>query len=190
MDFRNTESHYGIVHIALHWLTAAAVVGLFASGVWMVGLTYYDPWYHPAPALHKSFGIVLVAVMAVRLVWRWTNGVPAPEPEVRRWEARIAHVVHIVLYLGVFAAAISGYLIATAKGAPVAVFGLISVPATVHGLPRQEDVAGVFHYYLSYGLIGLAAVHAAAALKHHIVDRDATLSRMLGLKRRRPIGRR
>ncbi len=190
MGLCNTEQHYGAVHILLHWLSAALVIGLFASGVWMVGLTYYDPWYNRAPSLHKSFGILLVAVMAARLAWRWSNGVPEPEPGVRRWEARTAHLAHVVLYVGVFAAAISGYLIATAKGAPVAVFGLFPVPATVHGLPRQEDVAGEVHLWISYGLVGLAAVHAAAALKHHLIDGDATLLRMLGRKRLRPGDRR
>ena len=183
MTLRNTPSTYGAVHIVLHWLTAATVIGLFASGVWMVELTYYDPWYHRAPALHKAFGIVLAAVMLVRLLWRWGNGVPEAEPGVRRWETRAAHWVHVVLYLGVFASVISGYLIATAKGAPVAVFDLFSVPATLHGLPRQANVAGEFHTYIAFGLIGLAGLHALAALKHHLIDRDATLLRMLGLKR-------
>jgi cytochrome b561 len=121
--------------------------------------------------------------MLIRLGWRWVNGVPEPEPGVRRWEARTAPFVYVVLNLGVLAAAISGYLIATAKGAPVEVFGLFSVPATIHGLPRQEDVAGEVHYLISYGLVGLAGLHAIAALKHHLIDRDATLLRMLGLKR-------
>ena len=186
MTVRNTASTYAAVHIVLHSLTAVSVVGLFASGVWMVELTYYDPWYNRAPALHKAFGMVLIAVMVVRLLWRWDNGMPEPEPGVRRWEARAAHLVHVVLYVGVFATAISGYLIATAKGEPVVVFDLFSVPATVHGLPRQEDVAGDFHTYLSYGLVGLAGLHAAAAVKHHLIDRDATLLRMLGMKRREP----
>jgi cytochrome b561 len=186
MTLRNTPSTYGFVHIVLHWLTAATVIGLFASGVWMVELTYYDPWYNRAPALHKAFGIMLVAVMGVRLLWRWGNGVPGPEPGVRRWETRAAHGVHVFLYLGVFAAATSGYLIATAKGAPIKVFDLFSVPATLHGLPRQEDVAGEFHYYIAYGLIGLAGLHALAALKHHLIDRDATLLRMLGMKGKEP----
>jgi len=66
------------------------------------------------------------------------------------------------------------------------VFDLFSVPATLHGLHRQEDVAGEFHTYIAYGLIGLAGLHAAAAVKHHLINRDATLLRMLGMKRREP----
>lgn len=186
MTLRNTSSTYGVVHIVLHWLTVATVMGLFASGLWMVELGYYDPWYNRAPALHKAFGIVLVAVMVIRLVWRWSNGVPEPEPGVSRWESRAAHGIHAVLYLAVFAAIISGYLIATAKGAPVAVFDLFSVPATIHGLHRQEDVAGNVHYWISWALIGLAGLHALAAFKHHLIDRDATLLRMLGMKRKEP----
>jgi cytochrome b561 len=65
------------------------------------------------------------------------------------------------------------------------VFGLFAVPATLHGLPRQEDVAGKIHYWLAIGVISVAGLHTLAAFKHHFIDRDATLLRMLGRKRSR-----
>ena len=74
----------------------------------------------------------------------------------------------------------SGYLISTADGRGVSVFGLFEVPASLTGIPDQEDVAGVLHEWLAWGLIILAGLHALAAIKHHFIDRDATLSRMLG----------
>jgi cytochrome b561 len=185
MKLRNTSSSYGAVTIVLHWLVALVVIGLFASGLWMVSLTYYDPWYNRAPALHKAVGVLLVLVMAARLAWRWSDGVPEAEPGVRRWEARAAGVVHGVLYAGIFATAGTGYLMSTAKGDPVDVFGLFAVPATLHGLPRQEDVAGKIHYWLAIGVISVAGLHTLVAFKHHFIDRDATLLRMLGRKRSR-----
>lgn len=186
MQLGNTAATYGAVHIALHWLTALSVVALFVSGLWMVGLGYYDPWYHRAPGLHKAAGMVLLAVIALRLVWRFAFGVPDDEPGIRRWELRAAHVAHALLYVLLLAVIVSGYVMVTAKGQAVDVFGMVSIPAAVSGLPRQEDLAGAVHYWVALALIGLAAIHALAALKHHFVDRDATLKKMLGRKRVAP----
>ena len=84
------------------------------------------------------------------------------------------------LYLLLFCTAISGYLISTADGRPVEVFGHFEVPASLTDLPGQADWAGAIHLTLAITVIVLTAVHALAALKHHFVDRDRTLLRMLG----------
>jgi cytochrome b561 len=76
---------------------------------------------------------------------------------------------------------VSGYLISTADGRGIDVFGLFTVPATLQGIDHQEDVAGASHLVLAVTLIALALLHAGAALKHHFIDRDRTLRRMLGL---------
>jgi len=183
MNLRNRSSTYGLVSILLHWLVAVAVIGLFVSGLWMVDLSYYDVWYHRAPELHKSVGVVAVVLLAARMIWRWVSGVPKPEPGARPWEIRVAHWVHRLLMIGIPAVAAAGYLISTAKGDPVPVFDLFSIPAILYGLPRQADVAGAIHFWLAVALVSLAGLHTLAALKHHFIDRDATLIRMLGLKR-------
>ena len=87
---------------------------------------------------------------------------------------------HGLLYLGLFGVMISGYLISTADGRGIGVFGWFEVPALISGLPEQEDVAGLIHKYLAWGLVIFAVIHALAALKHHFIDRDATLVRMFG----------
>lgn len=183
MNLRNTSTTYGAISIMLHWLLAVALIGLFVSGLWMVDLGYYDQWYHRAPALHKSVGVVVVILVAARIIWRWVGGVPEPEPGAKPWEISVAHWVHRILVFGVLAIAAAGYLISTAKGDPIIVFDLFAVPATVQGIPGQADVAGSVHYWLAVALMALAGLHALAALKHHFIDRDATLIRMLGLKR-------
>ena len=76
----------------------------------------------------------------------------------------------------------AGYLISTADGVGIPVFGLFEIPALVSGLPDQADVAGVVHLYLAWVLVVFAGLHGLAALKHHFIDRDATLVRMLGRK--------
>ncbi len=67
MQLRNTPSRYGVISVALHWLVAIAVYGMFALGLWMVTLSYYDGWYHGAPELHKSIGVLLMLGLVVRI---------------------------------------------------------------------------------------------------------------------------
>jgi cytochrome b561 len=178
--WRNTENSYGLIAVILHWSMAIAIVGIFLLGLWMVDLTYYDPWYKPAPDLHKGIGVLLFAVLLIRLAWRWANPKPrlgASLTAVERLAASFAHIGFYVLLIGVM---LSGYLISTADGRPIDVFGLFQVPATISGIPNQADLAGDVHFALAVAVIALACFHAAGAIKHHFVDRDRTLLRMLG----------
>lgn len=180
MQWRNSSDTYGFISVLLHWLVAVAVFGLFGLGLWMTGLDYYSSWYRTAPDLHKGIGIVLFAVMLIRVAWRFGSAGPAPLAAHGRLVHLATRLAHGALYLGLFAVMISGYLISTADGRPISVFGLFAVPALPVAIPRQEDVAGAVHAYLAWALIGLAALHALAALKHHFIDRDPTLRRMFG----------
>jgi cytochrome b561 len=178
--WRNTKARYGLVSILVHWLTAMSAVGLFGLGLWMVDLTYYDDWYRTAPWLHKSIGIVVFSLLVFRLLWRLASPPPPPLPSHHRIERRAAKAVHILLYLILFGVTISGYLISTADGQAVSLFDLLSIPATLTRLPNQADWAGQIHLTLAISLMALATLHALAALKHHVIDRDQTLLRMIG----------
>ncbi len=180
MHWRNSTSSYGWVSILLHWLVALLVFGLFGLGLWMVGLDYYSSWYRAAPDLHKSIGLSLFALMLLRVFWRLFSPAPAPLASHSARTRLASRVGHLLLYLGLFGVMFSGYLISTAEGRGILVFGLFEVPASLTGLPDQEDLAGVIHEYLAWALVILAGLHALAALKHHFIDRDATLQRMLG----------
>ncbi|MFV3325306.1 cytochrome b [Pseudomonas sp. NY15372] len=182
MQLRNSSSRYGLVSIVMHWGVALAVFGLFGLGLWMVGLDYYSPWRKSAPDLHKSIGLVLLGVMLLRVIWRFVSPPPPAPASHGAFTRQAAKLGHALLYLGLFSVMIAGYLISTADGVGIPVFGLFEVPALVSDLPDQADVAGVIHLYLAWGLVIFAVLHALAALKHHFIDRDATLSRMLGRK--------
>lgn len=177
---RRLGGRWGAVSIALHWLSALAVFGLFALGLWMTGLTYYDRWYHDAPDLHKSLGALLFIVTAARLGWRLAVGRPAEITGHAPWEQLAARLAHAALYVLLFGVMVSGYFISTADGRPLEVFGWFAVPATLSGVEGQEDIAGAVHLALAISLIALALLHAAASVKHHFIDRDRTLLRMLG----------
>jgi cytochrome b561 len=176
MQLRNTKEGYGAIARAIHWLMAVAIVAMFALGLYMRSLGYYDPLYHQLPHIHKSVGLILLAVLALRLGWKLIE--TKPQALGTGVEARIAHVVHWGFYPLLLALMASGYLISTAKGQPVAVFDWLSVPALVTA-PGLAETAGEVHEWLAWGTIALATLHAAAALKHHLIDRDDTLLRML-----------
>ncbi len=180
MQWKNSTTRFGLIAVSLHWLVAMTVFSLFALGLWMTGLDYYDSWYKQGPWWHKSIGITLFLVVIVRLCWRLLTPLPAALASHKSWEAKVAHVTHLLLYLLLFTIMVSGYLISTADNRAIEVFGWFDVPATITALPNQEDIAGWVHLILASTLIGLVVLHAAAALKHHFIDRDSTLKRIFG----------
>jgi cytochrome b561 len=176
MRIRDTFNGYGLVTWSLHWLMAVAIVGVFALGLWMVGLDYYSPWYTTAPDIHRSLGMLLLFALALRFAWRLLAIKPS-SAELKPAERRASQIVHWGFYPLLLALLVSGYLISTADGKAVSVFGWFEVPATLHG-PGQEDAAGYIHFLLAWITMILAAVHTLAAIKHHVVDRSRILSRM------------
>jgi cytochrome b561 len=179
--WKNTNNRWGWISIIIHWLTAVTVTGLFVLGLWMVELDYYDAWYKKAPFTHKSIGILLFGLTMLRFFWRSVNVIPEPLKNHTPFERKAAHAAHLALYLLLISVMISGYLISTADGRAIEVFGWFKIPAILHGIKQQEDIAGSIHLALAITLIGTAVVHALAAIKHHVIDRDQTLKRILGI---------
>jgi cytochrome b561 len=182
---KNTSSAYGLIAIFLHWLMALGVFFMFGLGLYMVELNYYDAWYKGAPDLHKSIGIVLFLVYCIRLIWRMVNVSPVfpqAKNQFEKFEHLAAHTAHWLLYLMLILLMCSGYLISTADGRGIWIFELVEVPAVTALIENQEDIAGEIHFILAWCLIGLVAVHAAAAFKHHFINKDDTLKKMLGLR--------
>lgn len=178
MTWRNTSSGYGLVQILLHWSSAVMIAVLVPLGLWMTGLDYYDPWYKKGPDLHRALGVLFGILLVLRLVARTAQ----VRPQVRArsgWERRTAAAAHFALYALPVLLVASGYLISTADGRSVDVFGWFEVPAMLHGIEGQADIAGEIHFWLAMALLAVIALHVAAALRHHLVDRDDTLLRML-----------
>tara|TARA_R110002049_G_scaffold70090_2_gene181301 strand:+ start:173 stop:721 length:549 start_codon:yes stop_codon:yes gene_type:complete len=172
-----------MVSILLHWGMALAVFFLFGLGLYMVELTYYDSWYRGSTALHKSIGLCVFMFLVVRVFWRIKTSLLSSSlnlhQEQKSLELRVAVFVHILLYVLVASLCLSGYFISTAGGRDVEFFSWFALPPLPVEIENQEDVAGDWHYYFAWGLMGLTALHALAALKHHFIDRDDILKNML-----------
>jgi cytochrome b561 len=176
---KNDRDRYGILSKLLHWTIATLIFGLIGLGWWMVGLNYYHPDYHSSLELHKSLGMVALAVVLLKLVWRFVSPPPALAATLLGTQRRIAIGTHHLLWLGMIVIPLTGYGISTAEGAGVAVFDWFEIPAW---LPRSEtlrDVVTELHEWAAYGIGALAILHALAALKHQFINRDGTLRRML-----------
>ena len=184
--WRSGKDHYGIVSSGFHWAIALAIVGLVGLGAWMVGLTYYDPWYYDSLALHKAIGIVVLALALAKFGWKLVDRNPGFGPEVKPHERAGATAMHWLLNALMVLLPVTGYLISTSEGAGIDMFGLFDVPALVDVTAGTRDLAIDIHFYVAYGGIALVGMHIIAALKHHFVDRGSTLRRMLIPRSRSP----
>jgi cytochrome b561 len=176
MQINDTARNYGIVSWIFHWGMFVAIMAVFGLGLWMVDLDYYSAYYNTAPDIHRSVGILLLIALVFRFTCRVVNTKPS-DGDLSRPERIASALVHWGFYPLLLALLVTGYLISTAKGEPVSVFGWFSVPATLQ-FPGQEDTAGYIHWLLAWVTVSLVAVHAVAALKHHFADRSRVLTRM------------
>lgn len=174
----NTQKYYGLVSIVLHWIMAVIFIGLFSLGLYMTGLDYMHPWYTDAPHIHKSIGLIFFLLLLFRTVWALANTKPDPVT-MPDWERIIAAMVHKLFYLLLFVITISGYLVPTADGRGIEVFNWFEVPSLISDIENQEDIAGMVHYSLALFTMGLTCLHTLAALKHHFVNKNTALLRML-----------
>ncbi|PCK09532.1 MAG: cytochrome B [Alteromonadaceae bacterium] len=183
MPINNRPTHWGWLAVLMHWSTALCVFGLFTLGLWMTGLDYYSPWYKQGPWIHKSIGVLLLLLTLLRLFMRLSLKAPLPLESHKSGERMAAKATHMLLYALILIIIMSGYLISTADGRSIEVFSWFSVPATITitGIQgeAQEELAGSLHWYSACILMGLVGLHILGALKHHIVDKDTTLLRML-----------
>lgn len=176
---KNSAQRYGAVTKSLHWTIALLIMGLIGLGWYMVGLTYYDPWYNDSLTTHRALGMLVLALAVLMLVWRIYSRPPALVATIKPWERVAAKAVHATLYLMMLAIPITGYTISTSAGGTIPVFGWFEIPALYPVDEPLRDFAITVHYYLAYGTAFLIALHALAALKHQFIDRDGTLGKML-----------
>ncbi|MCB1637489.1 MAG: cytochrome b, partial [Thiothrix sp.] len=145
MQTFNTNQTWGWVSILLHWVMAVLLIGLYFVGDYMVGLSYYDSNYHTLPALHKALGILVGFMLLFRLVWLLVQPQPGHPPTAGPLMNNLATLGHITLYGLMFIMIISGYLISTAKGKGIDIFGLFEFPALLGSDTGRGELAGKIH---------------------------------------------
>ncbi|MFT5504055.1 MAG: cytochrome b561 [Gammaproteobacteria bacterium] len=146
----------------------------------MADLTYYDSLYQILPEIHQSIGLILAGFWCIRLCWKRVDVKPELPSKLAPVMRYLASFVHWAMLSLIPLILISGYLITKADGSNISIFGLIDVPATITSIERQEDIAGWLHKYLAYLIMIIVLLHVLASLKHHFINKDNTLRRILG----------
>jgi len=186
MPAKNTEDRFGWVAQGLHWIIAVMILMQWFMIEWAEEAEHARKT-DPAAALeqlawmtrHKAFGMTILGLAILRLVWRWLSPPPPWPPAMPQWQVYLARGVHYAVYLLIFLMPISGWLVSSTGNRPVSYFGLFTFPDLVgpdkalHG--QLEEV----HEIAFNVLVALVIVHVVAALKHQFVDKDGVLGRML-----------
>jgi cytochrome b561 len=182
MAIGNSEKDWGVVSKALHWLIALMVAGLVGVGWYMTDLresTGPSPQVFELYALHKSVGVTVFLLMIARLLWRLANPTPRLPAHMAGWERTAAIGTHWALYALLLGMPISGYVVNAAARFPLNVFDLFTVPRIIDPSPDMGELAATMHGLAGWVLVGMVAVHAGAALRHHFLKGDDILVRML-----------
>jgi cytochrome b561 len=179
------SSRYGVPAIALHWIVAALILFNLAFGLYLVDLPF-SPQKLRSFSYHKWIGVTIFLLCAARLAWRLRHPAPALPPGMPAWEVRAAHASHFLLYVLFFAAPLSGWLFSSANGFQTVYLGVLPIPDLLSKNKELAEVLKIAHHWINYTLAAVIALHAAAALKHHFIDRDDVLVRMLPRSRKSP----
>ena len=173
-----TQIRYTGTALALHWLTALLIFCGFGLGLFMTGLEI-SPDKLRYYAWHKWLGITVFLLATARLAWRAAHRAPPLPETMPAWQIRASRAAHVLLYVLMVAIPLSGWIYSSSTGVSVVYLGLVPLPDLI---PNDREIAKILlllHKALNYLLAAVVTVHIAAALKHHFVDRDDVLARIL-----------
>lgn len=174
----NAPTRYTATAKSLHWLMAALLFGLLVLGFYMHDLPL-SPTKLKLFSWHKWAGVTAFLLVGLRLFWRATHrppALPASMPKLMQWAA---HAGHFLLYLLMLAIPLSGWLMSSAKGVQTVYFGVLPIPDLLAKDKEMGDLLQAVHQSLNLLFIAVLAGHIGAAFKHHFIDRDDILTRML-----------
>ena len=177
MRHRNTENSWGSITRALHWLMALLLV-LQAGLGFVADELSRSPLKVDVMTAHKSLGISLLLLVLIRLAWRWFSPTPGLPAKTGKLTAIAAHASHGLIYILLIAVPVSGWLVASTSIIPWKLWWVIPWPRLASPDQELNALASDLHEGAFVALCVLVAVHIAAALKHHFVDRDDVLRRM------------
>ncbi|MBS1156085.1 MAG: Cytochrome bacterial [Proteobacteria bacterium] len=172
------KNHYSRTAKGLHWLMAILLFGLIALGFYMSGLSF-SPEKLKLYSWHKWAGVTALLLLVFRLLWRVVRRPPALPASMPKITQYIAHAGHLALYVLMFAIPLSGWLMSSAKGFQTVYFGVLPIPDLLERNRDLGDLLQTVHTGLNLLFVAILLGHVAAALKHHFIDKDDILKRML-----------
>ncbi|MEM1379490.1 MAG: cytochrome b [Pseudomonadota bacterium] len=173
-------SHYSSVAKALHWLIALMIIVQIPAAMFMVSMAFSETKFM-LYQLHKSFGFIVLALSLFRLGWRLTHRPPPAPAGTPAWQHAAAGFTHVAFYVVIIGIPLTGWLMVSAStlGIDTKIFYVIPVPHwPVPVSSASENFWETTHALMAKATIALIVLHVAAALKHHIKDKDVTLVRM------------
>ena len=170
---------YSLPAIILHWLIAFLIIGTFTLGLVMTDIPGLTPTKLKLFSWHKWIGVTIFIVAVLRVIWRATHAAPPVAPGTPAWQAKAAAGAHHLLYLLILIVPITGYLYSSSAGVPVVYLGLWKLPPLIEASDTLKPILKFAHIWLNYLMAAIVVVHAAAAIKHQVIDRDGTLGRMI-----------
>ncbi|HEY5263483.1 MAG TPA: cytochrome b [Steroidobacteraceae bacterium] len=180
MPDRKFPTRYSAVAQGFHWVIAALIVVQFTLAWTAVDLPL---GVHKLALLarHKSFGMTVLMLVVLRLLWRLKNPPPALPPGMTPPQRKLARITHAAFYVLLFAMPLTGWMMSSAKNYSVSWFGIFTWPNLIGKNETAFKLLLSTHHILSYALFGIAVLHILAALKHHFWNKDDVLLRMLPL---------
>jgi cytochrome b561 len=178
MPNHSSPTRYSAVAQAFHWIIAALIVTQFTLA-WMQDDLPIGMHKLALLARHKSFGMTVLMLAILRLLWRLFNPAPALPAGMSKFERLAAKGTHIAFYVLLFAMPLTGWLMSSAKNYSVSWFGLFTWPNLIAKNEVWFDYLKSTHEILSDVLLAIAILHILAALKHHFWNKDDVLTRML-----------
>jgi len=170
------KTRYTYPAISLHWLIAILILIAFSMGLIMSEMSF-SPLKLQLISWHKWMGVTVFGLALLRLLWRLTHA--APPTDIARWEKTLAYVVHVLLYFLLFAVPLTGWLMSSAKGFQTVYFGVLAIPNIIAKNPALGETLAQAHALLNWIMAGIVVLHFLGALKHHFLDRNDVLTRML-----------
>jgi cytochrome b561 len=179
----DSQPGYGTVAVSLHWLVFALILANWTLGVYMVDLPL-SPRKLQTFSWHKWVGVTIFLVVVFRLAWRATHPAPSLPASIPQWQRNASAWSHFFLYLLILLIPLSGWLYSSASGVPTVYLGWLQLPDLVDKDKQLAALLKIAHLSFNSGLFILVCLHMAAALKHHFLDHDDVLARMLPFLRR------
>ncbi|MFT3760566.1 cytochrome b [Thauera sp.] len=173
-----TNTHYTATAKALHWGIAVLIFGMLGLGFYMTGLPL-SPDKLQIYSWHKWAGVSIFLLVLFRLAWRIGHRPPALPQHMGTLERFAAHAGHYLLYVLMLAIPLSGWLMSSAKGIQTVWFGVLPLPDLLDKDKALGDLLQTVHLSLNLILIAVLLGHIGAALKHHFINKDDVLTRML-----------